>query len=198
MSPVPNWRSIPSWCLGANNRFGTCFFAMFGNWLALHTGEIMPDGEVENAAREMEGFNPYDRATDHGEMMQAGIDYILANGWPGDPTLKPARVDGIDPAGVVAAVQRYGCGFAGLALPPDQDFSDAALSEQGTEGHAVFVVEATPDQVTFITWAYPQTVSMAWWLRFARQLFGPVWAADPWANKYPASTKTATLDIFTP
>jgi hypothetical protein len=175
MSAAPNWRDVPEWCLGANDRFGTCFFAMFGNWLDLYTNEVMPDGEIENAAREMEGFNARDPSTDHGVLMQQGIDYILANGWPGDSILKPDRVDEAYVGAVVAAVARYGCAFAGLALPADQDLSDAALGRTGVSGHAVFVVDATPEIVTFITWGGPREVTMAWWRQFARQLFGPVW-----------------------
>ena len=170
---TPNWRA-KSWCMGANDRFGTCFYAMAGNWLSFYTDEIMSDGEIENAARVMERFSAYDPSSDHGILMQQGIDYILANGWPGDPMLKPDRVDVQDPAAIVATVRRYDCAFIGLALPEDQDFSDAALGQEGVSGHAVFGVEATPDAVTFITWQRPQVVSMAWWRRFARQSFGPV------------------------
>lgn len=35
-------------------------------------------------------------------------------------------------------------------------------------------------------------------VRSARAFFAPARAADPWANRYPASTKTATLGIGPP
>lgn len=173
---MTDWRSVKQWChQGEGDRFGLCFWAMCGNWYVANGGAVMGDGEVENAAREMEGFDPYIAATDHGQNLEAGLDWIMKYGWPGDPTLKPANWRAVTVAELPATIEANGCAMAWCVLPLDADgqpydFSDDAV-QRGAEGvyaHAVLVVEATPETVTFITWAAPQIVSAAWWMRYGR------------------------------
>lgn len=170
------WRDVKSWCLGENDTWGTCWFAMLGNALVLETGEVMSDGEILNAAREIEGLNDQDRSTDRGEAMEAGFRYVQKNGWPGDASLTIASWT--PTSDLAATIQRRGYAMCGIALPDSADgdgydFSDNAMARKapGVHGHAILVVEAVPGSVTFITWGAPQTVSSAWWDAYARQTY---------------------------
>lgn len=165
------WRDVPQWCDGGNTRYGDCFFAMFGNYFALTTGEVMTDGEVENAYSAMAKFSPLNPATDHGVVFETGLEYLRTKGWPPDPVIvirSWARTN--DLAGTIA---RHGAAFVALALPMNAtgdgyDFTDDALvrNAPGVYGHAVLLVDAGPP--VFITWANPQGVSEAWLAEYGR------------------------------
>ena len=179
---VPDWRSITEWCLGANDRFGTCFFAMVGNFRVANGEPAMPDGEIENAAREMEGFNPYDPATDHGENLEAGFKYIHDNGWPGDPTQRIASWTKVALPQLADTLNHRNGAPAWLMLPmtadgTGYDFSDDALARNapGVYAHAVLVVYAAPEGLTFITWANPQGVSAKWAETYFKGFYDVVW-----------------------
>lgn len=180
-----NWRDIKipeGWTLGANDTFGTCAFAMCANHRVMLGGDVMPDGEVLNAAREIEGLNTQDKSTDRGENVEALFDYIKANGWPGDPTLTIASWSKVDLADVAATIARRAACPSWLMLPmnedgSDYDFSDGALfrGAVGAYAHAVCVVECDGRNLTFITWARPQTVSISWAQAYFRESFDVVW-----------------------
>jgi len=147
---VTNWRDIPEWCLGANDEWGTCAFAMVGNHVVLLGKGVMNDGEVLNAAREIEGLNTQDRSTDKGESLQALFDYIQKNGWPGDPTFTIASWSKVRLSDVPAVIVRRQASECWVMLPmtPDgseYDFSDDAVNRnaEAVYAHAVLLVEAT-------------------------------------------------------
>jgi hypothetical protein len=171
--PTPDdWRSITDrrgWCMGANDHFGTCYWVMLANFRIVNGFPVMPDGEIENAAREMEGFNPYDPATDHGENLEAGFNYINEHGWPGDPTQRIGSWREVTFPQVAETIALRKGVPAWLMLPmtadrTDYDFTDDALVREapGVHPHAVLVVYAAPEGLTFITWANPQGVSARW------------------------------------
>jgi hypothetical protein len=183
---ITPWRDVPSWCLGANDKFGICFFAMFGNRLAQTTGQIMSDAEVESAARVIEHLNVLDRSTDRGEAMEAGLNYIQANGWPPDPLLTIRSWRRITRAEIAASLAAGRMVGAAISLPmnaagDDYDFTDDAIARNaaGAFGHAVYVVGSGPEM--FITWARPQGVTDAWWDKYCLAVyeidFGPAVAA---------------------
>lgn len=161
------WPDVPEWCEGGNDKWGVCFFAMFGNRLAQTTGQIMPPAEVISAARVIEHLNVLDPSTDRGEVMEDGLNYIQANGWPPDPLLRVRfwrRITRGEIAASLAAGMMVG---AAIGLPmnadrTDYDFTDGAVARKApiAFGHAVDVVEAEP--FVFITWANPQGVTDAW------------------------------------
>lgn len=176
------WRNVQKWCLGANDEFGTCFWAMCGNMIALLGKGVMSDGEIENAARQMTGFDPYVQATDRGENLDAGFQWIQTNGWPGDPTLKISSFRPINQNEVYETIERTGFAPTWLMLPKladgsDYDFSDSALARgaPGVDAHAILPVEEYTTGVTFITWAQPQHVSLAWAQRYFRGSFAVEW-----------------------
>lgn len=170
MTFIPgDWTTVETWCAPPSLDWGVCWWAMCGNKEVLETGQRMPDVEIMSAARAMEGLNPYDRSTDHGELMEVGFRYLMTEGWPGDPTLKP--VSWRRTATVEEAIAEAGSAEVALMLPSLDGgwcFTDEAVAAgvQGTGGHAVLAVCADPDWVTFITWGAPQRVSRAWWSRY--------------------------------
>ena len=165
------WRSVQQWCDGGNTKFGTCFLAMFGNWFALTTGEVMTDGEVENAYSQIAGFSPLDPATDHGVAFEIGLEYLRKNGWPPDPSI--TVTSWAPTSNLAGTIARRGAAFGYLELPMNAardgyDFSDDALARKapGEYGHAVLIVDASPP--VFVTWANPQGVSDAWLAAYGR------------------------------
>lgn len=182
------WRSIKRWCMGGNDEFPTCFWAMFANDYLLTTGIAMPTVEIMNAAREMVGLNPYDRSTDHGEYLDAGFRYIMGHGWPGDPLLKPDDWHKINVDKIDATIIDLGAVCAWCMLPmivgddgeDEPDFSDYSLHNgiTGTAPHALLLVETQPNEMTAITWARPQSFSRAWWDAYGR---------DCYAVRYPVA-----------
>lgn len=177
-----NWKDVTEWCLGANDRFGTCAYAMVGNHRIMLGSAVMPDGEIENAARAIEGFNPYIAATDRGENLEALFDYIEQNGWPGDFTLKISQWSKIALSQLAETIARRSAAPTWLMLPmneagDDYDFSEDAIfrGAVGVDAHAVCVVEADSRNVTFITWARPVTVSLSWAQRYFRGSYDVEW-----------------------
>jgi hypothetical protein len=179
---MTNRRDIPQWCLGANDQFGTCAFVSCANHVILLGKGVMSDGEILNAAREIEGLNDQDPSTDRGENMEALFGYIQANGWPGDSTLTISEWSKVDLADVAATIaQRQACP-SWLMLPmmadgSDFDFSDDAVfrGAAGGPAHAVCVVEADGRNLTMITWARPVTVSMSWAQAYFRCCYDVEW-----------------------
>lgn len=174
------WRTIPAWChQGERDRFGLCFYAMMGNLLRVQTGQLMPVGEIENAAREMAKFNPYDPATDHGENLEIGFAYIQANGWPGDPTRRITSWRKVGFGDIGDVITELGGAPSWLNLPmtadgEDYDFTDGAL-DRGAEGvhpHAVLCVDPG---LTFPTWGELRTVSPAWARRYFQGFYEVRW-----------------------
>lgn len=178
-----NWRAVSEWChQGEGDRFGLCFFAMCGNHVVLLGKGVMPIGEIENSAREIEGFNPYDAATDRGESLEAGFQYICQHGWPGDPTLMIASWSKVPLSNVADVIDRRQASECWVMLPmtPDgsqYDFSDDAVNRnaEAVYAHAVLLVEANPYGFTFITWGRPQSVSMRWAQRYLQEAFDVEW-----------------------
>lgn len=182
-----NWRDITEWChQGEGDQFGLCFWAMCGNRAVLEGRGVMSVGEIENAAREMNGFDPYIAATDKGENLEAGFRFIQANGWPADPTLGirvwcPVGLDELS-----AVIERRGGAECWLMLPMAEDGSGYAFDDEaifrgatGVYAHAVEVVEFDGRNVTFITWGKPQTVSLSWAQCYFRGQFETVWSDEP-------------------
>lgn len=182
-----DWRAVPEWChqgespLGLDV-FGLCAWAMGGNRAVLEGRGVMSPGEIENAARVMIGFNPLDPATDKGENLEAMFRYISENGWPGDPTLKIASWRPVDLADIGGVIERRGGSECWLMLPMTEDgaaydFSDDALfrGANGVYAHAVEVVKFDGRNLTFITWAKPQVVSLSWAQSYFRGQYETVW-----------------------
>ena len=175
------YRSVPAWCHQGNpeDSFGLCAYAMLGNLMLIQGGDLMPDVEIESAARAIEGFDEWIAATDTGVQLEVLFRYVQQNGWPGDPSRviqwSPASFDAIP--SVIAS--RGGCAAA-LALPMGidggYDFSDAALERgaPGVYGHAVALVEPG----TFITWGEPRQVSEAWMRAYGRGFYDVVWVEE--------------------
>jgi hypothetical protein len=179
---MTDWRDIPEWCLGANDEFGTCAFAMVGNHVVLLGRGVMNDGEVLNAAREIEGLNTQDRTTDKGENLEALFGYVQAEGWPADPTLTINAWCEVDLDQVPGVIARRQASEAWLMLPmledgSDYDFTDDAVvrGAEGRYAHAVLIVEASNYGLTFITWARPQGVSRAWADRYVKGCYDVEW-----------------------
>jgi hypothetical protein len=177
---MASWRDIRHWVLGENDRFGDCFFVMIANWhLCVSDGaEIarMPDGEIERDYSIMAGFTPMNGATDHGEAITAGFNWLVQNGWPTDPDIRPTSWHPVSLADVPAALAQYKCLPAWVKLPSrdgEWDLSDDAVVAKvtGSGPHAVLVVEADDDGYWLITWARPRKVSKAWWAAYGQQMF---------------------------
>lgn len=177
---MTKWRDISPWVMGENDLFGDCFFVMIANWeLCNRDGDPsarMDDGEIEEAYSCMAGFNPMNEATDHGEAITDGFDYLVANGWPSEPTLRPTAWHPVFPKDIPSALAANKCLCAWVKLPMkdgEWDLSDDAVKAgvQGTGPHAVLVVEADDDGYWLITWQTARKVSKAWWAAYGQQMF---------------------------
>ena len=180
---MTDWRAVTEWChQGPDDAFGLCFFSMCGNRAILMGQGVMSVGEIENAAREMNGFDPYVKATDKGENLEAGFRFIQERGWPGDSTLKIASWKTVDLPDIGGVIERKGGVECWLMLPmtddgSDYDFEDRAIfrGANGVYAHAVEVVEFDGRKLTFITWARPQTVSLSWAQCYFRGQYETMW-----------------------
>ena len=174
-----NWRDVKKWCMGANDEFGTCAYAMVGNQRIMLGDAVMGDGEIENAARELEGFNPYIKATDKGINVEVLFNF-LKDGWPGDPML---QVTSWSRVAVNSVADMGNTGAPSWLLIPmtadgtDYDFTDDALRRRapGKYAHAVLSVELSTLGLTFITWAEPKTVSLAWAREYFQAFYSVTW-----------------------
>src|SRR5580700_4196755 len=183
MAIVP-YQTMPEWCKqGPSNRFGLCFYAMCGNDNVVLGRTPMPPVEIESAAREIEGFNPWIASTDTGENLPIGFGYIKENGWPGDPTLTIRDFNQISANEIAATTARRGFTNAWLMLPEGvdpgtYDFTDNAMARGAslTYAHAVAIVDqSAAGAPTFVTWAGLQTVSKAWRDAYFKQFFDVEW-----------------------
>lgn len=180
-----DYTTVTEWCGGdpEDRPFGVCCYVMFGNWQTLWTGQVMMAGEIQRAASMLSGFIARQPETDRGIAVQVMLDDIMQHGWPGDSSLKP--VSWRPSTDLDATVARYGCAMTWIMLPMlggDWCFTDAAVvnSVNGTGAHAVLVVHADEDAVTFVTWGFVQRVSRNWWNLYVRGCFEvihPAWAA---------------------
>jgi len=173
MTPYPeiDW----SQTMGGNDEEGDCGPVALANLMNLWYGPpLVERTEVERLYTIASGWTSENPGSDRGVILETLIRDWCANGWPADPTVKPAGYEAVstDQAALMTGVRRYGALVAAVMLPADQDFSDDALSEPGTFGHAVLVVAADPDGVRLVTWASVRRVSWRWWGRFGRQAFG--------------------------
>lgn len=176
------WQDVVAWCVGMNNTFGTCFFAMFGNYMVIKTGQVMTDGEILNADHAMTGFNDYDSTTDHGEALETGFKYIQANGWPGDTTWRITGWRQVQLADLANTIASHLAAPSWLMLPKSADgdsydFSDNAMlrNADGAFAHAVLIVDVTATTLTFVTWGETQTVSLAWAARYFKGFYEVDW-----------------------
>lgn len=171
---MTTWHDVDwSKTMGGNDEEGDCGEVACANRVnILIQPLIVGRTEIERFYTIETGWTAENPGSDKGSIMELIIKDWVANGWPSDPTIKPAGYEVFQPKDIGAAVQEYTACPCAITLTADQDFTDAAIDKPGAFGHGVLVVEATPISVTFISWARIIVVSMAWWLAFARQVFG--------------------------
>lgn len=168
------WAEIDwSQTIGGNDKFGDCAFVSLANLTdILKTPQVVMDAEIERFYALETGWTPLDPLTDKGAILEAVIKDWCINGWPTDPVWKPTGYETFAPANIAAALDKYVACPCILMLPENEDFTDASLGLPGTMGHAVLVVQASDTEVRFITWGRIVVVSMAWWRKFARTVYG--------------------------
>lgn len=180
---------IETWCLGANDEFGTCGFAGIGNGhaivtkVATGTEQIMSDGEIELMYRDVAGFMPTDRTTDHGAALKAILDYWAIHGWAGDPTLVPVDRQQIAFDQIADTVDAMGWAYCWFMLPErddDPDLSDDAVKSgrPGVGAHCMTVIGAAPGQFEVVTWGKRRIVSSVWMQAYWRGGYAvqhPLW-----------------------
>jgi hypothetical protein len=189
---VGYWQPVDEangWVLGENDRFGTCAFAMVGNhWSIITTAngklQILEDGEISRMDSVTTGFNPQDKTTDHGIVLEKLLIWWTEKGWISDSLLKPTDFHGITIDGIAATIRDYGAAYAWWRLPVDRDgnadFTDLAIIDAvpGTLGHAMLVVGSEPGWYYVVTWATIKRVSAAWVARYLGGAFAvslPQW-----------------------
>jgi hypothetical protein len=177
------YRSVTQWTHQGppDDRFGLCFYAMCGNHAVILGHDPMVEAEVENAAREMEGFNEWIKATDKGENLEVGFRYIHDRGWPGDPTLTIASWSQIGLEQLPATIASRGASETWLLLPmnadgTNYDWTDDALvrGAPGIYAHAVLAVDAASG-LTVVTWGGLKTVSENWARTYLRGQYDVTW-----------------------
>lgn len=182
-----HWQSVPEWSLGGNDRYGDCTFVSLCNLIDLVTAangapELVGEAEAEYFYGREAGFDPNVAATDKGAVLEDVIRFWAEQGWPNDPENKLLGYCAIRPFEIHQAIYSLGAVPAWAMLPADEvgwDFSDAALSVNGTGPHAVLIVESNPTGLKIVTWANVVDVSHMWWGVFGRGQFAvkhPAWS----------------------
>lgn len=190
-SEVGYWKEVDEWCLGENDRYGTCSFVGVANLhvaVTAHDSEaqVMSDGEIEFADGLITGFDPLNRLTDRGADCTKILDYWRDVGWPGDSTMRATAWRQVDEIEIPAAIYHC-CGlYVWMMLPrlgtDDYDFSDNALlaGTPGEAAHCVYMAgySASVDSFHLVSWQQIYTVSRRWWQVYGRQAFAvlhPAW-----------------------
>jgi hypothetical protein len=180
------YTKIPAWCHQGNeaDSFGLCAFAGMGNLALVQGLQKFPDVEIESAAREIEGFDPYIHATDTGIALEVLFGRVAAFGWPGDPSrlIQWAKTDTDGIPNVIAT--RGGC-LVALRLPmneagDDYDWTDNAMEREasGVYGHAVLIVDCTGTELTAITWGRTQTFPRRWFEAYGFGQYDVLWTVE--------------------
>ena len=171
---MATWRDVDwSQTLAGNDREGDCGPVSLANLMdILLYPQVVGRTEVERFYTVATGWTSENPESDKGAILEVLIQDWIANGWPADPLLKPSGYEVFRPKDIVAALAEYQACPTALALPEGQDFTDAALGLPGVYGHAVLVVDASDVEVRFATWGRIVTVSWAWWMEFAREVYG--------------------------
>jgi hypothetical protein len=178
---MTTWRDVPTWSTGGNDLHNDCsVVAAFANWRDLWQTllgrDTTPVSEVECLAeyRRLTGFDAYHPLDDRGVFLNSVLDDMVVNGCFGDPLWKPSAYHEIALEQVPAALVAYRALPMWVNLPIDGNddpvFADDPYQVARTAPHAVLLVEWS-DMATFITWAQPQAVSLAWLARFFGQAF---------------------------
>lgn len=180
---VGYWKDVSNWCLGENDTFGTCAFAMCGNHDCVVStfndeSEVMSDGEIEAMDHAVTGFMPTDPKSDHGTAVTTLLQYWHTNGWTGDPTFKPVTWFQVTSDQISDTIKNYASCYAWYILPktPDgsnYDFSDDAVinNAPGVAPHAMLIVGAQPGYYNVITWGEVKVVSEAWIMKYGQEYF---------------------------
>ncbi len=180
---VGYWKDVDTWCLGENDTFGTCAFAMCGNHdcvVSTFNGapEIMSDGEIEAMDHAVTGFIPTDPKSDHGTAVATLLQYWHTNGWTGDPMFKPVTWHQVTFDQIADTIKNYAACYAWFMLPHtpdgiDYDFSDDAVTNNvpGVGPHAMLIVGAQPGFFQIVTWGEVKTVSEEWITKFGQGYF---------------------------
>ena len=180
-SPVLEW---PTWGNTEPN-CGDCALAGVAVWdtvVRSRTGDpaaLMSTVEVQHAYTALTGWNPHDVLTNHGARLEDVMAYMAANGWPGDPLLKPAALWSVPVQGCsvfLAALRATGSVYGWYVLPMrggDWDFTDASVNEgvAGTGAHCMTAIDADMSGVTVVTWGREVTVSWDWFAAYARGMY---------------------------
>lgn len=171
---TPTWHSVDwSQTMAGNDEEGDCGEVCLANLVnVLIQPQIVGRTEVERFYTIETGWTAENPASDKGSILEVLIKDWIANGWPSDPTIRPTGYKLFRPKDIRAALAEYVACPCAITLTEDQDCTDAAIGKPAAFGHGVLVVDATPETVTLITWARAVTVSMAWWLAFAKDVYG--------------------------
>lgn len=183
LNKIGYWENVLNWCLGENDTFGTCAFAMCGNHdciVSTFNGspEVMSDGEIELMDHAITGFMPTNKITDTGTAVATLLQYWQTNGWTGDPTFKPISWNAVAFNQISDTIENYAACYAWFLLPHmsdgiNYDFSDDAVNNnvQGSAGHAMLIVGAQPGYFQIVTWGAVKVVSESWMNKFGQGYF---------------------------
>lgn len=168
---MATWHDVDwSKTLGGNDKYGDCTFVTLANLIDIERApEIVSEAETERFYTVETGWTAENDGAGTGAALAVVLSDWCANGWPSDPMLKPSGFHAIAFDQIPAWLPTAKGVPAWLMLPEGveegtYDFSDSALLRQapGVFAHAVLIVDVTGGDLTFITWAAPQTVSLEW------------------------------------
>lgn len=170
---VDYFSRIPGWCLGANDRFGTCGPTSLANHLLLVSSWLasapirVTDNDVFDLYRRSgnPNFDPTTGADDNGVDMTVMLSAAVQGGIGGFHPVAFALVDGSDPEEIRAAGAIFGCVLWGADLSvaqQQQQMWDYVPGSPVWGGHAIaaagrYTDAPTPvlDRTGLLTWARP-------------------------------------------
>jgi hypothetical protein len=185
------WSSVmhEPWGSMANDQYGDCTVAACGHliqaWTAAAQGTpvTLSDEIILDTYARITGFDPRDPSTDQGAVVLDVLRYWRSVGIAGHKISAFASIDLRDARTMETAIDLFGGVYVGLALPkaidgqddiwvmPDETVSQADAAPGSLGGHAVAVVDYSPQGLTCVTWGALQRMSWSWWQCFADECF---------------------------
>lgn len=169
--PEVSWvTKVPSWPMFLNDQLGDCVIAamlhMIQQW-NFYAGRsvTLSDQDALSGYEAIGGYVPGDPTTDNGCDMLTALEYWRKTGIAGHKILGYIALDPTNLSEIFEAIYLFGNAFAGLALPISCQRQTAwTVADGGPNGspnnqpdswggHCVPYMAASPESITFISWA---------------------------------------------
>jgi hypothetical protein len=174
--------------MDGNEAYGDCVYASKAHWIMMTTangdGIVVPSVvEVLNAYASATGFNPFDPATDQGDTLAHGMEFMCRVGMSGQKVDAFAEVDFHDIGAMKQSIHLMGGIDLGVQLPRSamEAFGKTVWSDTSDTdimgGHCVPVFAYDQHEVVLVTWGASQIATWEWVLKYADEAVAPIFFA---------------------